>query len=186
MSNIVTRLFADHLKDPDYGVAAIVGMMGPLLYPGDALPDVSSLTIADETRDAWVKTLAPDEDPAITYPAIRVVTVDLSEVAGVADQQSTGARTLTPTVRIAAQLILRDSETSALSDAMYLLRALRASWAVWDDPRLLETKTQYGVSILPTLSRSTGRLDTPLGSNMVSPGAVMGTIPYLETLPLSS
>lgn len=186
MSNIVTRLFADQLRHPDYGVAAIVGMMGPILYPGDGLPDVSNLLIADETRDAWVMNgMAPSDDPLITYPLIRVMALDQSESGGVPQMQSTGAETDAPTVRVAAQVIMRSTSKSALSDAMYLLRAVRAVVALWDHPEFLPARTKCGVSIYPSVSRSTGQIKAPLGDNMIAPGAVLVTFPYLETVPFT-
>jgi hypothetical protein len=186
MSHLGTRLLADRFADPDEGLNSLVQEMTEVVYPGDALPD-TPVTIYDDTRHPLVcNVMAPlgdlsDDD--VQYPCIRLITLGVDSPS-TATEQSTGAVTVKPTLRIAAQLLLRDSEDARASDGMYLLRAMRGVLYRFDDPANEAARTACGTRLYPSISCSQGKIDAPLGDNITSPGTLILTFPVEETVPL--
>lgn len=187
MSHLGTRLIAQAFADPDEGVNSIVQELASVLHGTDPLPD-ASITVYDDTRHGWVaRGMTPTGDMGIDFPCIVVMTMGVDYDSGVAAIQSTGARTVNGTLRVAAQLILQDPETSdAVTAAMYWLRAMRGVIARFDDPKHYDAEAHQfgGIALQPCTSISQGKLDAPPGDTLISPGAFMLTYPILETVPL--
>lgn len=185
MSHMGTRLLALRFEDADEGLDSIVQEMTGVLQGGDPLPG-GSTSIYDDTRHGWVaQGTAPSDDPLITYPLVRLMTMGVDYTAGVADVQSTGARTVSGTLRVMVQLILQGDDLDGLTaEGMYRLRAMRGVIARFDDPTNKDARSFGGVELRPSTSIAQAKVDAPLGDTLVSPGAFLITYPFIETVPL--
>lgn len=187
MSHLGTRLLALRFEDADEGIDSIIQEMTGVLQGGDALP-VGATSIYDDTRHGWVAQSqgpVPSDDPVITFPLVRLKTMGVDYTAGVADVQSTGARTVSGTLRVMVQLILQGDDLDGLTaEGMYRLRAMRGVIARIDDPTNDTARTFGGVQLRPSTSIAQAQVDAPLGDTLISPGAFLITYPFIETVPL--
>lgn len=184
MSHLGTRLLADRFADSDEGVNSIVQELATVLYGSDALP-ADEVTVYDDTRHLWVaQDIAPDDDPEIEYPLIRLVTMNVQYESGIPAVHSSGARTVNGEISVMVQLLLKDPNDSVLGDGMYWLRAMRGVVVRLDDPTNEAARTFGGIQLRPATSIAQGKPEPPKGSTLVSPGALLLTYPFIETVPL--
>lgn len=192
MSHLGTRLLADRFADADEGVNAVIAAMNPVLHDGDPSPD-EAIAIYSDTRDSWVaRGLSPTaDDPVITFPMIRVLTLGVEYDSGIPQSDSSGTFVISGTLRIVAQPILQDDDTArATAAGMYILRAMRNVVIRWDDPNNLGSRSVGGIRLWPALQTggvTQAKIDAPLGDTLVSPGALFLTYRFEETvlLPLA-
>jgi hypothetical protein len=86
---------------------------------------------------------------------------------------------------VVAQLLLRDSDADdVVAGGMYLLRAMRGVIARFDDPASEAARTALGIQLEPATSITQAKIEAPLGENITSPGALLITYPFIETVPL--
>lgn len=188
MSHLAARLIADAFADSDEGVNSILGEMTGVLFTGDALPD-ESISVYNELDHGWVsRGMVPDVDDSSTTVAFPMIVVRCDGVqyeSGVPTIQSSGAHTIGGTVSLSAQLILRDNETvNAAVAGLYILRAMRGVITRYDDPDNLSDRTVEGIQLTMCTSISQGKLDAKLGETLVSPGALLLSYDFIETVPL--
>lgn len=186
MSHIAVRMLADRLDDPEEGINAVLDSV-PIVDGDKSAPEVR---IYNETQHGWVarRKFPPPSDAPLTdveYPCIIVFKVDLSDVAGIAGNESTGGRSTIGTVRVAAQLIMRNVDTEeSVTAAMYLLRALR--WVVhrYNAPSELANRTLVDTQLDAATSIAESGVQAFEDDSVLSPGGVVITYPYKESVPL--
>lgn len=187
MSHLGTRLVALAFDDEDEGIDAVVEQLvsSGCLHGNDAGPS-PGITIYDDTRHGWVaRGVAPSEDQGIDFPCVRVMTMSVSYASGTPASQPTSARTVSGTLQVVAQLLLREQDTEdAASVGMYLLRAMRGVIAVFDHPQNYNDRVIGGIRLEPASSITQSKIDAPLGETIVSPGAFLITYPFTESVPL--
>lgn len=184
MSHLGVRLLATRFADASEGVNAIVQELSVALHDGDPLPP--DVAVYNDTRDAWVMLgIAPDDDPLVVFPCIRLRTLGVDYTAGVCQQWSTGAYTRSGTLRVVAELLFRAIDTEAAAVAgMYLLRAMGGVIARFDDPSSEAYRTFGGIQLQPSVAITQGTPEAKAGDSLVCPGALLITYPFIETVPL--
>lgn len=188
MSHVAVRMLADRLADPDEGVNAMAAFVPR--FDGAELPP--EVTIYDETRTGWVAkgTIPRGEDgdeERISFPCVIVFLQQGSHESGVA-RDSAGGRYVQGTLSIIAQLVMHEVDTElAASHGMYLLRAIRGVILRYDDPEVtsLDDRTACGTTLYPATSVSQGQIKAFNEDHVVSPGAIVVTQPFYETVPLT-
>lgn len=185
MSHLATRLFADRFADAAAGLPAFVPLLRSVLHGKDALPDLPQ-KIFDDTRDPKVCSMvAPLPDSGMPYPCVRVITVSVDYTDANPLQDESGTWFTSGTAQIAAQIIMRERDAATAATAgMYLLRAMRGV-AMYFNVAPVEERTACGITLLPTMGIRQGQVSAPLGDKIVSPGALLITAPFTESLPFS-
>lgn len=190
MSHIAVRILANRLADPDEGINAVVGMDLPI-DEGDSAPgDVRVYSELDRNQ-GWVarrKVPQPDSETSkrIEWPCVVVYMVSLSDAGGVAQSLSTGARATEGSVTLAAQVLMRNSDTECVATlGMYLLRALRGVVHRFNDPAVLAERTALGTQLLLATAMQQGGVQAFSEDSVYSPGAILVTYSFVETVPLT-
>jgi hypothetical protein len=152
--------------------------------PRDAAPP--SVTVYDETNDGWVaRDAVPQPNGSIEFPAVIVFLRSGDRDGGIADSESTGARTMTGTVQIAVQLLMREAQTEdGVSAGMYLMRAILNSLVHLNEADEDTDRTYLGLRIMPASQFAHGKLDAPKGDNIVSLGTWLAVYDTVETTDL--
>lgn len=182
MSHIAVRIVADHLDSAELGAnacAASVPRDGD-----DPLP--SAVHVYDETRHGW---LARDDLPRpehaagkVEYPALLVSLVSLSMDGGAPRPAANGALVETGVVTIAVQVAIRATRTEdAVSEAMYLLRASRASLRLLD-ASASAVRTRCSTLLSPSSSVSQGKSDR-IAEDLIVSDVLLVTYPFTEAAP---
>jgi hypothetical protein len=185
VSHLGTRLFADRFKDADVGLAAVVPLLASVLHGRDALPP-PTVTVYDDTRDLRIcSTIADLPERGVSYPCIRFLTVGVDYADTNPTQDASGAWMTSGTLQLGAQLLLRDDDNrNAATDGMYLLRAMR-NVALFFNAAPTDERSACGITLLPTMNIRQGKIDTVLGDALVSPGSLLITAPFFESVPFS-
>lgn len=183
MSHIGVRIVANWLADATYGVNAIAAVV-----PRDGSdPQPDAVHVYDETRHGWVaRNEAPRGDGVVQFPAVAVVLQKGQFDGAVPDSQDTGARTVDGQITVIVQLLLQKSATeTAVAQAMYLVRAIRNSLLQLNDPSRDAQRTLTGIRLTPTDGVLQGRLDAPVGDNVLAAAALMVTYATTEVTALT-
>jgi hypothetical protein len=184
MSHVSVRLLADRFADAEHGVNAIAAHVPR--FTGDEIPP--EVAIYDETRHGWVaRGQVPREDVLITFPCFILFLQSIVYESGIPADTDTGARIVKGTATIVAQLLVRDVDTEmAAAMGMYLLRAGRGVLVRFDDPQLTPDpdREACAMRLFPATSVQQGQLKAPAEDTVVSPGALVITYPFIETVPV--
>lgn len=188
MSHLGTRLLADRFADSDEGVNSII--QETPLHNDDPMPD-TTVSVYNDTQHGWVSRgmipLEADTSASVSFPMIVVTTQSVEYDSAIPTVESTDARTVRGTLRVIAQLVLRENDTADAAIAgLYLIRAMRGVVARFDDPVNYDiaAKRACGIQLVMCTSVSQGRVDAKLGDTLVSCAALMLSYDFLETVPL--
>lgn len=178
MSHMAVRIVADWLQDSTNGINALSTLVPRL--SGDPLPP--EVAVFNETQHGWVaRNRVPKPHNDIAFPAVIVFLQSAKFDAGVPDSQDTAARTVDGTVQLAVQLLMDESQTElAVAAGIYLLRAIRNSLLLLDDPANQAARERTGVRIDPSQSVMQGQLDAPESDSVLSIGALVVVYPTTE------
>lgn len=179
MSHVAVRIVADWLAGASDGVNACAALVPR--FAGDPAPN--QVTVYDETRHDWVaRSRLPHPDhKAVSYPAVLVQSLDASFTGDLPQPTPDGANLVNGEITLVIQLVQRDPNTEvAMTEAMYLLRAIRDSLILLNHGVHAASRTQCGVTLYPPADGvRIGRIESPLG-DAVSTSAVVVTYPTFE------
>jgi hypothetical protein len=183
VSHVGVRIVANWLADPALGVNALLPTIPRL--DGDPMPP--TVSIFDETRAGWVaRNQVPKPTGPVQFPAVIVFLQNTRWDSSPADSQASGARTIDSDVQLAVQLVMQDSTTEeGVSAGMYIMRAIRNSLLLLDEPAADNARTLAGVRLWPSKSLMQGQLDAPVSDNIVSIGAFVAIYPTIEVTALT-
>jgi hypothetical protein len=186
MSHVIVRMLADRFADTNEGIDAVAATVPR--FDGDEIPP--EVTVYDETRTGWVaRRKAPregDADPEIEYPCVVVYLQSASMSAGVPELESTGARVVTGTATVVAQLLMDDVDTEqAIKSGQYLLRAMRGVVHRFDDPSNQDDRTACYTEVGAADSIQQSNVTAFVEDSICSPGALLLSYPFKETVPLT-
>jgi hypothetical protein len=189
VSHASVRILAIRLDSTAEGVNAVALQSDMPRFDDGLNPDAAppNVFVYDETRHPFVaRRVMPKRDVgAVNYPCIIVFLQAIQYDSYVPKVQSTGARTIEGRATIVAQLLLNDSETElAVCDGMYLLRAMRGAIILFDQPGNEDERTAVGVRLSPCESIVQALIEAPEGDSILSPGSLVLTYPFIETVPL--
>lgn len=186
MSHPAVRIVADWLEGVTNGVNACAAAV-PRIGADEAPP---SLTVYDETQDAWVaRGLAPDAADAsasIAFPCVVVNLLSASWNAGLGRVYETG-RILEGTVQVCCEIIQQNTDTiDGVTDGMYLMRGLRASLCLLDNAIQTDRDIQNTTAFIrPSTGMQQVKMDVVRGDK-VTVNALVITYPVWESTPATA
>lgn len=179
MSHVGIRIVADWLAGASNGVNTLAALVPR--FVGDPAPAVA--TVYDETRHGWVarNQVPGPETKAIATPAVIVQSLTSVFGAHLPQPLPEGGNFLEGELTIVVQLLQRDDDTEkAVTEAMYLLRAIRDSLVLLNAGANEAARTACGVRLRPPPEGvRIGRIESPLG-DAVSSSAVLVSYPTFE------
>jgi hypothetical protein len=188
VSHVAVRLLADRFADAEEGIDQVSAQVPR--FVGDEVPP--TVAVYDETRHPWVSRGAiprgtDGDEEQISFPCIIIFKQNAAYDPGIARDHS-GGRFSTGRVTVAVQVLLQDVETAnAATLGMYLLRAARGVVFRFEEPGLTtdDDRTACYTRILAADSIQEGQLKAFVDDFTVSPGALLITYPFTESVPLT-
>lgn len=186
MSHAAVRIVADWLEGATNGLNACAAAV-PRIGSDEAPP---SVTIYDETQDAWVaRGLAPDAADAtasISYPMCVVKLLSANWNAGMGRVYETG-RILEGTVQVCCEILQQNTDTiDAVTDSLYLMRGLRASLCLLDNAIQTDRDIQNTTAFIrPSTGMQQIQMDVVRGDK-VTASALVITYPVWESTPATA
>jgi hypothetical protein len=183
MSHVAVRLLADWFAGPN-GIDACAALLPR--FPGEPVPP--SVTIYDELRTSWVaRTRLPQPEHApdqIHYPAVIVLHQQTQIDADLPQLTPDGSAILEGTVTLVAQLLLRSVDTKqSIAQGMYLLRAMRNSAVLLNDPMNYASRCALGIELRPAQTVQLAQFESPF-EDVPTAGALIIPYPVVETVVL--